>query len=81
MRGGDTFLGQRRQVDDSAFGSVTGTGWTFNPPPDRAICAMVIAELYRHNVNGQTVRKLRAIGQGWADGLDGLARAHGVNVE
>ncbi|MEU8645920.1 TerD family protein [Streptomyces sp. NPDC048674] len=64
-----------------AMQCVTGTGWTFNPPADPDIRAMVIAELYRHNVNGQAVWKLRAIGQGWAEGLDGLARAHGVNVE
>ncbi|MFD4483355.1 TerD family protein [Streptomyces sp. NPDC058471] len=42
---------------------------------------MVIAELYRHrSSNGQRVWKLRAVGQGWTDGLDGLARAHGVDV-
>ncbi|MFJ4895013.1 TerD family protein [Streptomyces sp. NPDC088788] len=60
---------------------VNGTGWTFSPPADPDIRAMLIAELYRHNANGAPVWKLRAIGQGWADGLDGLARAHGVNVE
>ncbi|MGW3819404.1 TerD family protein [Streptomyces sp. NPDC005046] len=54
---------------------MTGIGWTFSPPADPDIRAMVIAELYRHNVNGELVWKLRAIGQGWADGLDGLARA------
>ncbi|MEV6117662.1 TerD family protein [Streptomyces sp. NPDC052109] len=59
---------------------VTGAAWTFQPPADPDIRAMVIAELYRHTTNGQPVWKLRAIGQGWADGLDGLARAHGVNV-
>ena len=42
---------------------------------------MVITELYRHSVGGNPVWKLRALGQGWADGLDGLARAYGVNVE
>ncbi|WP_328443405.1 TerD family protein [Streptomyces sp. NBC_00386] len=60
---------------------VNGTGWSFSPPADPDIRAMVIAELYRHNINGELVWKLRAIGQGWAEGLDGLARAHGVNVE
>ncbi|MGW9031195.1 TerD family protein [Streptomyces sp. NPDC055722] len=60
---------------------VTGAAWTFQPPADPDIRAMVIAELYRHTTNGLPVWKLRAIGQGWADGLDGLARAHGVNVE
>ncbi|MEU6098598.1 TerD family protein [Streptomyces sp. NPDC047079] len=58
----------------------TGAAWTFQPPADPDIRAMVIAELYRHTTNGQPVWKLRAIGQGWADGLDALARAHGVNV-
>jgi stress response protein SCP2 len=60
---------------------VTGAAWTFQPPADPDIRAMAIAELYRHTTNGQPVWKLRALGQGWADGLDGLARAHGVNVE
>ncbi|MET9465526.1 TerD family protein [Streptomyces sp. NPDC059104] len=42
---------------------------------------MVVAELYRHrSAEGRPVWKLRAVGQGWADGLDGLARAHGVDV-
>ncbi|MFJ8364527.1 TerD family protein [Streptomyces sp. NPDC093984] len=59
---------------------VTGAAWTFQPPADPDIRAMVIAELYRHTTNGQPLWKLRAIGQGWADGLDALARAHGVNV-
>jgi stress response protein SCP2 len=59
----------------------TGAAWTFQPPSDPDIRAMVIAELYRHTTNGQPAWKLRAIGQGWADGLDGLARAHGVDVE
>ncbi|MFK0160068.1 TerD family protein [Streptomyces sp. NPDC090493] len=58
----------------------TGAAWTFKPPADPDIRAMAIAELYRHTVNGQQVWKLRANGQGWADGLDALARAHGVNV-
>ncbi|WP_235613997.1 TerD family protein [Streptomyces olivochromogenes] len=60
---------------------VTGTAWTFQPPADPNIRAMVIAELYRHTADGHPVWKLRALGQGWADGLDGLARAYGVDVE
>jgi stress response protein SCP2 len=59
----------------------TGAAWTFQPPADPHIRAMVVAELYRHTTSGQPVWKLRAIGQGWADGLDGLARAHGVTIE
>ncbi|MFJ8111627.1 TerD family protein [Streptomyces sp. NPDC096132] len=58
----------------------TGAAWTFRPPAEPDVRAMAVAELYRHTTHGQQVWKLRAIGQGWADGLDGLARAHGVNV-
>jgi stress response protein SCP2 len=58
----------------------SGAAWTFGPPADPSIRAMVIAELYRHSADGLPVWKLRALGQGWADGLDGLARAYGVDV-
>ncbi|MET9678697.1 TerD family protein [Streptomyces coeruleorubidus] len=60
---------------------MTGTAWTFQPTADPDIRAMVVAELYRHTVDGRPAWKLRALGQGWADGLDGLARAYGVDVE
>lgn len=63
-----------------SMGCATGAAWTFQPPSDPSIRAMVIAELYRHTTNGQPTWKMRAIGQGWADGLDGLARAYGVDV-
>jgi stress response protein SCP2 len=62
-------------------GCASGAAWTFQPPADPGIRAMVVAELYRHTTGGQPVWKLRAVGQGWADGLDGLARAHGVDIE
>lgn len=63
-----------------SIGSATAT-WTFQPPADPAIRAMAVAELYRHrSTDGQPVWKLRAVGQGWTDGLDGLAKAHGVDV-
>lgn len=38
--------------------------------------ALVFGELYRHN--GEW--KFKAIGQGFADGLEGIAREYGVNV-
>ncbi|WP_207709810.1 TerD family protein [Actinomadura macrotermitis] len=60
---------------------VDGTSWEFRPPADPAIRAMVMAELYRHTLDGRPVWKLRALGQGWADGLDGLARSHGVHID
>ncbi|MGW7242973.1 TerD family protein [Streptomyces sp. NPDC054804] len=58
----------------------TGAAWTFQPPRDPEVRAMAIAEFYRHTTNRRQVWKLRAVGQGWDDGLDGLARAYGVNV-
>ncbi|MGW1890629.1 TerD family protein [Streptomyces sp. NPDC002004] len=63
------------------MGCATGAAWMFQPPADPNIRAMVVAELYRHTVDGRPAWKLRAIGQGWAEGLDALARAYGVDVE
>ncbi|MET8814889.1 TerD family protein [Streptomyces sp. NPDC004549] len=57
-----------------------GHAWSFQPPADPGIRAMAVAEVYRHTTAGRPVWKLRALGQGWADGLEGLARAHGVDV-
>lgn len=58
--------------------SAAGQSWTFDIRPDPSIKAMVVAEIYRHTVVGNEVWKLRALGQGWTDGL---ARAHGVTVD
>jgi tellurium resistance protein TerD len=38
--------------------------------------AMVFGEVYRHGADW----KFRAVGQGWASGLAGIARDYGVNV-
>ncbi|MCW2524875.1 MAG: yceD4, partial [Frankiales bacterium] len=38
--------------------------------------AMIFGELYRHNAEW----KFRAVGQGYASGLAGIARDYGVNV-
>jgi stress response protein SCP2 len=67
---------------DEAVLQITGPTATFTipTPPDPRIRAMVLVEIYRHAVGGQQVWKLRAVGQGWADGLAGLARDHGVDV-
>jgi stress response protein SCP2 len=56
------------------------TAWTIPTPPDPQIRAMILAEIYRHTIDGRQVWKLKAVGQGWADGLVGLARDHGVDV-
>ncbi|BFV56845.1 restriction endonuclease [Kitasatospora sp. CMC57] len=56
--------------------SADGSSWAFRPPADPEVSAMLVAEFYRH----QGSWKLRAVGQGWSDGLAGLARAHGVDV-
>ncbi|PKT67324.1 tetratricopeptide repeat protein [Streptomyces populi] len=55
--------------------------WTFEPQRDPEIKAMIVVEFYRHSLAGQEVWKLRAVGQGWADGLAGLARDYGVTVD
>jgi hypothetical protein len=41
---------------------------------------MILAELYRHAVDGRPVWRLRAVGHGWADGLADLACAHGLDI-
>jgi stress response protein SCP2 len=48
---------------------ITGATWHFPVPADPSIKAMVVAEFYRHIVDGAPAWKLRAVGQGWADGL------------
>ncbi|WP_371499801.1 restriction endonuclease [Kitasatospora sp. NBC_00374] len=72
--------GQLRRARLEVRGAA-GTGWAFIPPADPAVSAMLVAEVYRHRAGTpQEVWKLRAVGQGWADGLAGLARAHGVQI-
>jgi tellurium resistance protein TerD len=43
---------------------------------DTAVTALLFGEVYRHR--GEW--KFRAVGQGWANGLAGVAREYGVNV-
>jgi stress response protein SCP2 len=50
-------------------------------PADPQIRAMILAEVYRHISKGQPAWKLRAVGQGWADGLPARARDYGVDIE
>lgn len=61
--------------------TTTGTAWTFQPAPDHTVRAMILVEIYRHQNNNNPRWKLRAVGQGWASGLPGLARAHGVDIK
>jgi len=66
-------------VDVAAVLHQSGTGidLRFRPPGDAGVSALVWGELYLRNGNW----RLRAVGQGWSDGLAGLARDYGVNVE
>jgi hypothetical protein len=48
----------------------------FTPPRLASETVLLLAEIYRHG----TGWKLRALGQGYADGLAGLARDFGVDV-
>ncbi|MEV4611981.1 restriction endonuclease [Kitasatospora sp. NPDC049258] len=77
----DADCGQLRDARLEVRGAA-GAGWAFAPPADPGISAMLVAEVYRHRAGAaDEVWKLRAVGQGWADGLAGLARAHGVDIE
>ena len=51
--------------------------YRFSPASSARVSALVWGELYRRNGNW----RLRAVGQGWADGLAGLARDYGVDVD
>lgn len=55
----------------------SGIDLRFCPADSTRVSALVWGELYRRNGNW----RLRAVGQGWADGLAGLARDYGVNVD
>lgn len=72
-------------VDGQTFGAVPGVGITltsgamtatFAPPALGAETALVLCEVYRRD----GAWKVRAVGQGYADGLAGLARDFGVDV-
>jgi len=49
----------------------------FTPPRPRAETVLLLTEIYRRGAGW----KVRAIGQGYADGLAGIARDFGVDVE
>ncbi|MFG2221544.1 TerD family protein [Streptomyces sp. NPDC048644] len=73
---GATFAGTEptgtvRNADD---GSVLAS---FTPPQLGAETALVVVEIYRRN----GAWKVRAVGQGYADGLAGIATDFGVSVE
>ncbi|MEU6280642.1 TerD family protein [Streptomyces sp. NPDC047028] len=73
---GQTFQGiePTATIRDAADGSVLGL---FTPPQLGTETALVIVEIYRRN--GQW--KARAVGQGYANGLAGIATDFGVTVE
>jgi stress response protein SCP2 len=56
-------------------------GWMIRTPPDPHIRAIILAELYRHTVDGRPMWKLRAVNQGWTGGLASLASTHGVTID
>lgn len=67
-------------VDDPAVvlhQPAADTAFRFRPVDSGRVRALVWGELYLRNGDW----RLRAVGQGWADGLAGLARDYGVDVE
>ncbi|MEU3552966.1 TerD family protein [Streptomyces fragilis] len=73
---GQTFQGiePTATLRDADGGSVLAT---FTPPGLGSETALVVMEIYRRN----GVWKARAVGQGYADGLAGIATDFGVSVE
>ena len=57
--------------------SGNGVDLRFSPADTARVSALVWGEIYLRNSNW----RLRAVGQGWSDGLAGLARDYGVNVD
>ncbi|MGS0686589.1 TerD family protein [Nakamurella sp. GG22] len=55
----------------------SGIDFRFRPADATGVSALVWGELYLRNGKW----RLRAVGQGWSDGLAGLARDYGVNVD
>lgn len=55
----------------------SATDLQFRPADTARVSALVWGEIYLRNGNW----RLRAVGQGWSDGLAGLARDYGVNVD
>lgn len=53
------------------------TDLRFRPADSSRVSALVWGEVYRRDGDW----RLRAVGQGWADGLAGLARDYGVQVD
>jgi len=49
----------------------------FDVAETAGLTALVLGELYRRGA----AWKFRAVGQGWSDGLAGLARTYGINVD
>jgi stress response protein SCP2 len=73
---GSTFAGMEptATVRDASSGSVIAT---FTPPSLGSETALVVVEVYRRGNDW----KVRAVGQGYANGLGGIATDFGVNVE
>ncbi|MEU2724266.1 TerD family protein [Streptomyces smyrnaeus] len=73
---GATFAGTEptATVRDAATGAVLAT---FTPPKLGAETALLVVEVYRRN----GAWKVRAVGQGYSNGLGGIAADFGVNVE
>ncbi|MFE9331604.1 TerD family protein [Streptomyces sp. NPDC006925] len=73
---GATFAGTEptATVRDAGTGAVLAT---FTPPQLGAETALLVVEVYRRN----GAWKVRAVGQGYADGLGGIASDFGVQVE
>ncbi|MGS0686588.1 DUF4041 domain-containing protein [Nakamurella sp. GG22] len=65
------------QLDQLTVSVESDAKLTFTPPSLAGLPAAVLLEVYRRGGGW----RVRAVGQGWADGLAGLAREYGVKVD
>ncbi len=58
-----------------------GGAWAVPTAPEPGLRASVLCEVYRRDTPGGPVLRLRAIAQGWTDGVAALIRSYGVEVD
>ncbi|BDH55319.1 protein kinase [Tsukamurella sp. PLM1] len=68
-------------VPSATVGCADGT-WALPAPTEHGLRATVLFEVYRReSPDGARTLRLRALGQGWDDGVAALVRAYGVEVD
>ncbi|MGX9296597.1 hypothetical protein ACSOS9_17455, partial [Tsukamurella sp. MT6.1] len=58
-----------------------GGAWAVPTAPEPGLRAAVLCEAYHRDTADGRVLRLRAIAQGWTDGVAALVRGYGVEVD